>query len=161
MLRFNTKHPFACSADRFWELFFDPEFTRSMILGGLGFHECEVEPVSEANGFRHRRLSARPRLELPSLVANLIGPRFRFSEEGRFDLASKTWSWDTRPATLADRVFMGGMMRVHDTPAGCSREAELWVDTRIFAIGGLVERAARRNIEGGWNRSAVWIAEQL
>jgi hypothetical protein len=117
-----------------------------------------VGEIDERDGVKIRKMTSTPRLELPDAVARLVGPRLAFTETGRFDVAKRTWEFETKLAVLSDRIKIGGAM--HIEPAGddaCFRVASLYADARIFAIGGLVERAAKKNMHTGWDEAAAWI----
>jgi len=147
-----------CSAERFWELFFDPEFSREMIVDGLGFASCEIDPVLDEGAWRKRTMRVQPKLDVPAAVAKLLGPRLGYTEHGKLDTRTQHWSYDIVLSVLSDRIRMGGKVRIESTgPNRCVRHSDLWVDVRILGVGGLVERAAEHNMRDGWNRSAAWM----
>lgn len=160
--RFTLTHTISCSEDTFWALYLDTEFTVRLITEGLGFEACRVEELRDDGATIHRTTVAQPKLELPDAVAKLLGPRLSYREEGTFDKARRTWEWTTHLAVLSDKIQLGGTMRTR--PEGndrCVRIADLWVRARIFALGGLVEKAAERNLRKGWQTSADWMNEEL
>lgn len=162
MLQFTVTHELNCSTARFWELFFDPDFTRDMIVGGLGFASCDVGPLQEADGKRRRRMRVIPKLDIPAPVAKLLGPKLGYEEEGVFDLTKEEWTHAERLSVLSDRIRLGGRMRAE--PLGedrCRRVSELWTKAKILGLGGMVERAAEKNLRDGWNKSAVYINDWL
>lgn len=98
-----------------------------------------------------------PKLNLPAAVSKLLGPKLAYTEKGVFDTPSGRWTFDTILSVLAERIRLGGAVTVRpDGEDHCMRVTELWVDVKIFGVGGLVERAAEGNLRDGWAKSARW-----
>jgi Protein of unknown function (DUF2505) len=154
---FTLDHPMHCSSERFWTVFFDPAATRELILDGLGFASCDIEPVVERDSVRTRSMRVTPKLDIPAVVAKLLGPKLGYTEHGRLDTKTMIWSYEIVLSVLSDRIRMGG--KLHLVPDGerCRRISKLFCEVRIFGVGGLVEKAAEKNMRDGWNRSAVWL----
>ncbi len=162
MTRFTLTHVIACDEATFWRLYLDSAVTRALIVEGLGFESCEIPLLRDEPTKLVRVTVARPRLELPDAVAKLLGPRLSYREEGTFDKERRVWEWTTELAVLSDKIQLGGSMRTE--PAGpdrCRRIADLWVRAKIFALGGIVEKAAERNLRKGWQQSADWLNDAL
>lgn len=162
VLKLTLHHDIHCSADRFWELFFDPAFVKEMIVGGLGFASCDVGPLVDEGVLRKRETRVIPKIDVPAAVAKLLGPKLGYVEKGQLDTRTQAWTYEIVLSVLSERIKMGGTMTV--LPAGdalCKRNSDLWVDVRILGLGGLVERAAESNMKSGWNRSAAWMNEWL
>jgi hypothetical protein len=162
VLELTLHHDIHCSAERFWELHFDPAFVKEMIVDGLGFASCDVGPVVEDGHFRKRETRVIPKIDVPAAVAKLLGPKLGYVEKGKLDTRTQAWTYEIVLSVLSDRIKMGGTMTVLPADdAKCKRTSVLWVDVRIFGVGGLVERAAESNMKSGWNRSAEWMNEYL
>lgn len=157
MLEFTLHHPLRCSVDRFWTLFFDPAFTREMIVDGLGFASCDIDPIRDEGAIRRRDMRVTPKLDLPAAVAKLLGPRLGYTEHGRYTVATQSWSYDLILSVLSERIRMGGTVTVDGEGDRCTRHSKLWVEVRILGLGGLVERAAEKNMRDGWNKAAEWV----
>lgn len=158
MLEFTLTHGFDCSTERFWALFFDPDWTRQMILEGLDFATCDIDPVVEANGKKSRSMRVTPKLDLPAAVAKLLGPKLGYTEHGRLDLATQEWSYEIVMSVMSERIRLGGRVTVEpDGPSKCRRRSVLWCEVKIFGIGGLVEKAAEKNMREGWETAAAWM----
>lgn len=158
MIEFTLRNPLNCTPERHWALFFDPEWTRTLIIEGLGFSTCVVHPVRQEGGKRHRDMEVTPKIDVPAAVAKLLGPRLGYTERATFDEGTQTWTYQHVLNVLADKIIMRGTVVVE--PLGtdrCTRVATMSVDVKIFGVGGLVEKAAEKNMRDGWNRSADWI----
>lgn len=162
MLNFTLEHEIDCSEDRFWELFLDPEFTRDMIVQGLDFARCDVGELKDVGDTKTRPMTVTPKLELPTAVAKVLGPRLAYNEAGIFHTEERRWRYDLHLSVLSDRIKIGG--DVTTKPSGenkCIRISTHQVNIKIFGVGSLAERAARSNMEDGWGKSAVWMNRRL
>ena len=158
MRRLTVTHEIACTPERFWTLYFDSDFTRTLIVDGLGFGACDIVRRDETEQEIRRETVAQPRIELPEVVAKVIGTRFTYRETGRFDKRAGTWTFDTVLGVLPDKIKLGGTMIT--CPVGtdhCQRQADLWVDVKIFGVGGVIEKAAESSLRRGWDDSAGWL----
>lgn len=162
MLNFTLEHEIDCSEERFWELFLEPDFTRDMIVEGLGFASCEVGPLTDAGDTQKRPMQVVPKLVLPAAVAKILGPRLGYSEAGVWYPKDQRWRYDLRLSVLTDRISLGG--GVTTKPLGddkCVRVSSHEVTIKIFGIGSLAEGAAKTNMVDGWDKSAVWMNRWL
>jgi hypothetical protein len=56
---------------------------------------------------------------------------------------------------MSDKLFTSGTVRVE--PIGDSkvrRIAEMSIEAKIFAVGGLIESSAEKQMRDGWDKSA-------
>jgi hypothetical protein len=158
VLEFTVTHEIHCSADRFWELFFDSAFTQEMIVDGLGFASCDIDDVEVVGHERRREMRVVPKLDIPAAVAKLLGPKLGYTERGTFDEQTRVWDHHLRLSVLSDRIRMGGKVRAEAAGEGrCRRIADLWCEAKILGLGKMVEKAAEKNMRDGWGRSAAWI----
>lgn len=158
MLELTVVHELSCTPARFWDLFLEPDFTRAMIVDGLDFARCDIDPVKDKGTVKHRHMFVEPKVDLPGPVARLIGPKLGYDEYGELDTQTQVWTFHYRLSVLSERIRMGGKLRVEAASAGkCKRIADLWVEAKIIGIGKMVERAAEKNMRDGWTRSATWM----
>lgn len=159
MLEFTLNHPLLCSVDRFWAVFLNTAFTHEM-LTGLGFARVDVGELRAHTGRSEKKRSMRavPKLDLPKVVARALGEAFAYVEEGSFDERSRRWTYHSRLSVLSDQFRVGGRIWVEPTKSGrCRRISEVWIEAKIFGIGGLIERAAENSVRDGFRRSALWL----
>jgi hypothetical protein len=158
VLEFTVKHEIACSTERFWTLFFDPDFTKEMIVGGLGFASCDIDDVRQVGNERHRQMRVIPKLDIPAAVAKLLGPKLGYTEHGVFYEETKVWDHRLELSVLSDRIRMGGKVRAESAGDDkCTRIADLWCEAKILGLGKMIEKAAEKNMRDGWGRSADWM----
>lgn len=158
MIEFTLRHPLDCTPERHWALFWDPEWTRTLIVDGLGFFSCDVRPVRQEGTVRHRDMMVTPKLDIPAPVAKILGPKLGYTERGKYDEPKEQWSYQMVLNVLADKILIGGDVTIE--PLGtdrCTRVSKMWVEVKIFGVGGMIEKAAEKNMRDGWERSAQWI----
>jgi hypothetical protein len=158
VIEFTLRHPLNCTPERHWQLFFDPEWTRELIVDGLGFMSCDVRPVRQEGTIRHREMAVTPKLVIPAAVAKLLGDRLGYTERGAYDETQQKWTYQLVLNVLTDKIRMGGEVTVEPLGADrCTRVSKMWVDVKLFGLGGMVEKAAESNMRDGWDKSAAWI----
>jgi hypothetical protein len=162
LIDFTLRHPLDCTPERHWALFWDPEWTRTLIVDGLGFFSCDVRPVRQEGTLRHREMAVTPKLDIPAAVAKILGPKLGYTEKGTFDEATQTWTYRMVLNVLTDSIRIGGEVSIEPLGAGrCTRVSKMWVEVKIFGVGGMIEKAAEKNMRDGWDRSAQWINQWL
>ncbi len=164
MGKFTVTHEIRCNAETFWKTFFDKDFNVQMYKGALGFPDFQVTDQQESGDSVTRKVSAQPKMDVPGPLQKMIGQNFRYTEEGSMKRAEGIWRWKMTPSTMADKLFTSGTVRIE--PIGSDkvrRIAEIHIEAKVFAVGGLIESTAEKQIRDGWDKSAVfmnkWIAE--
>ena len=151
---FTLRHDIDCSVDRFWEMFLDATVQQG-IFKELGFPKWEVVETKETEKEIVRIISAVPKLDAPAPVAKLMGPGFGYTEEGRFDRASKVYKFVITPSTMADKMTNTGSVRVEAKGDNkCTRIVDIFGEAKIFGLASMIEKMSEKNIRDGWDHSA-------
>ena len=59
---------------------------------------------------------------------------------------------------MADKLRQEGTMRIEAVGTGKVRRiAELTMEAKVFAIGGLIESTTEKQLREGWDKSAVFM----
>jgi hypothetical protein len=157
-----TSHEIHCNAERFWELYLDPQWTRDMIAGSIGFSECRIDEAEVIEDEIRRHMYVVPQVHLPKPVVKVLGKRFGYHEDGVLDRREGRWSWSHRLGVLSDRISMSGTMRIEPVAEDrCRRSTRISIEARLFGVGRLIERAAWQATRDGWDESARWINDWL
>lgn len=162
MGKFTVTHEINCNVENFWKLFFDKEFNDRMYREGLGFPRYETLKQDETPAHITRKISGQPKMNMPGPVAKLLGSNFAYTEEGTFDKATAQWRWKMTPSALADKMRNEGTL--HIEPIGehkIRRIAEIIIEAKIFAIGGMVESSAEKQMREGWDESAKFMNKHI
>jgi hypothetical protein len=162
MGKFTVTHEINCDADTFWKVFFDKAFNEELFRKELGFPEYNILDQRETDTEIVRKVAGQPKMNMPGPVMKVLGPGFKYTEEGRLQKATKTWTWKMTPSTLADKLRQTGTMRIE--PVGDNkvrRVTEISMEAKIFAIGGLLESSAEKQLREGWDKSAMFMNQWL
>ncbi|MGK0359652.1 MAG: hypothetical protein ACI9U2_001958 [Bradymonadia bacterium] len=162
-MRFTVQHTFPIAFDRFFtEMFFDPDYSRTLYLETLGCGAFDIEREDrDASGMvEHRTVRVQPKLNMPKPVAKLLGTTFTYREVGTME--GMAWESQIVPSRLADKVTVRTVMAV--TPLGedtCLRTAEFDIQVRIFGLGkvfeGFIERTLRESYAKASAHSIRWL----
>lgn len=161
MATFSMTHELSCTCDRFWELFFDREFSKGM-FAALEFPQWEIIEQREDDKELVRVVRATPKLDAPAPVAKVLGSGFSYTEEGRFDKATKTFRFVIKPSTLADKLRNEGTVRCEPLEGDrCRRVVDVIAEAKIFGIGGMLESTTEKSFRKGWGDGADYINRWL
>jgi hypothetical protein len=162
MAKFTLTHEIHCNADTFWKWFFDKDFNVKLYTGPLAFPEFAVVEHTDTSSTVSRKVTAQPKMEVPAPVQKLFGAGFRYTEEGTMTKPERIWRWKMTPSTMADKLFTSGTVRAEPLGDGKVRRiAEMSIEAKIFAVGGLIESTAEKQIRDGWDKSAVFMNQWL
>ena len=162
MGKFTVTHEINCNAETFWKTFFDKTFNEKLYLEGLGFPEFKVLDQKEDDQKITRRVMGRPKVDMPGPIAKALGPNFGYTEEGTFDKKSQIWTWKMIPSTMADKLKNEGVVRLQAVGDNkVRRVADITIEAKVFAIGGLMESSAEKQLRDGWDKSAVYMNKWL
>ncbi len=158
MRKFTMTHEFDCSVDTFWKLNFDREMNEAMYRQGLGFPDYQVLELTDNDRETFRRTQATPKMDLPSVVQKALGSSFRYTEETRFNKATKVLTFKGIPSTMSDKLLTDGTMRVEALGEGrCKRVIDVTVEAKVFAVGGVFEEAAEKNMRASYDSAAKFM----
>ena len=154
-------HEIDCGVDRFWELFWDREFSKAMFVS-LGFPKWEIVDQKETDQEIVRIIEAVPKLDMPAAVAKVLGPGFGYREEGRLDKSTKRFRFVITPSTLQGKLKNEGTMRVEPHGDGkCRRIVVIVAEAKVFGIGGMLESMTEKNLREGWAAGARFTNDWL
>lgn len=162
MGKFTVTHEIRCNAETFWKTFFDKTYNEKLYVGALSFPEFRIVDQNENDQRITRKVHARPKVDMPGPVAKILGPNFAYTEEGTFDKTSKLWKWKMIPSVLPDKLRQDGTMRIEAIGDDKVRRiADLVIEAKVFAVGGLMESSAEKQLREGWDKSAVFMNKYL
>lgn len=162
MAKFTVTHEINTDVEGFWKLFFDKEFNEKLYKDGLGFSDFRLLEQKDSDAGVTRKVTGTPKMTVPGPVAKILGSSFSYVEDGSLDKKSNTWKWSITPSTAADKIKSGGTLRIEAAgPGKVRRIAELYVEAKIFGIGGMIETATEKDLRDGWDKSAVFMNQYL
>lgn len=162
MPSFTMVHEIDCDLERFWKLFWDEELGKAMFQH-LQFPKWEVVDKKETDTEIVRIVKATPKLEMPGPVAKLLGPGFGYTEEGRFDKASKKYEFVIKPTALADKLKNEGTVRAEAIDGGkrTKRIVDVVLEAKVFGVGGMIESVTEKGTREGWTKGAAFINDWI
>lgn len=162
MGKFTMTHEINCNVETFWKTFLDKDFNVKLYSVALGFPEFRVDEQTETDTRVTRKVTAEPKMEVPGPVKKLFGSGFRYTETGSMTKTEGVWRWTMTPNTLADKLTTSGLVRVEPLgDAKVRRVAEMNVEAKVFAVGGIIESSAEKQLREGWDKSAVFMNKYL
>lgn len=162
MGRFTVRQEIQCGQDTFWKLFFDKEFNEKLYREGLGYPDFTIVQQTDTESGTVRKVTAMPKYELPGPVAKLLGSNYRYSEEGSFNPATKSWTWKHIPSSMADKLLIKGTVRIEPLGNGnVTRIIEVTLEAKIFGVGGLIESSFEKQMREESDRSATFTNQWL
>lgn len=156
-MRFEMKHTFKCDEETFWsKVFFDEEYNRRLFREALEFVVYEpLELKDEGGGSKFRRVKTQPKAALPGPLQKLLGDPVSV-EEGRFDGATKRWSFRLIPHKLADKISIRGEQKMTPVAGGIERLSSFDINVDIFGVGGLLEGFVEKQLRENYDKGAVF-----
>lgn len=163
MKKVHLVHEIHCSAEAFWKLYFDPEFTAALITQAVKVDDFKILKFAETDREIHRISTGRPRINAPAAIQKVIGDNFSYTDEVRFDKSTQILRWQIRLSTFTDKTRNEGVLRVEPIgPDRIRRIADAEVEARIFGMGGIMESGMEKQMQEGWGAGAEftnrWIA---
>jgi hypothetical protein len=158
MSKFTIRHEINCDEETFWKIFFDRDFNLKLYKEELGFPEFDILEQRDTDTETFRKAKGTPKMNMPGPVQKLVGSNFSYTEDGRLNKATKTWSWKMNPSTMADKIRNEGTMRIEKVGEGKVRRiADINIEAKVFGVGGLIESSAEKQLREGWDQSAVFM----
>jgi hypothetical protein len=158
MSKFTMTHEINCDEETFWKIFFDRDFNMKLYKEELGFPAFDILEQRDSDTEIFRKAKGTPKMDMPGPVQKLMGSGFSYTEDGRLNKATKTWTWKMNPSTMADKIRNEGSMRVEKVGDNkVRRVADVTIEAKVFGVGGLIESSAEKQLRQGWDQSAVFM----
>jgi len=155
---FTVRHTFrGVDVDTFWEkIFFNAEFNEKLYKGQLGFTEYRViEQNEDDKGVVTRKVHQTPKSDAPAVVKKLVGDSVSYTEEGRFDPASKRWRYTIKPSKMADKIRIGGEFWVEQRGEdSVERICTVDLEVKVFGVGKAVEGFIEKQTKDSYEQAA-------
>lgn len=157
MATFTMRHDLDCDCDTFWRLFFEKDFNEQLFKA-LEFPEWKLIDTKETDKEIIRNVKAIPKMDAPAAVAKLLGSKFGYDEEGRFDKATKTHKFIIRPNVMTEKLRNEGTVKCEPRGEGKStRIVEIIAEAKVFGLSGMIESSFEKSFRTGWQQSADFI----
>jgi Protein of unknown function (DUF2505) len=161
-MRLSLSYEWSCEPERFWALYFDPEFIVRLHLEGLGSTSAEVvsqEGELDSGIVRTLRYSQRP--NAPGPVRKMFGDEITTTEVTRFDPKTSTATFTVTPGTMADRTQVEGTIHLGVEDGRTIERFDLDARVKIFGAGPVVERFIERQARETQEKSVAFMRTVL
>ena len=158
-MKIHVSHTFDCSAERFWEVFWDEGFDAAMLkASGLA---REILSDEDDGVVRRWRVRLTPDRELPKAAAAFLGSKkLIYEQENAWNRETGVLDWTVIPMVLTDKVNAQGTVIVRGLGETCVREVDGLVEVNVF-LGKRVEKAIIADAEKSYARAAEAMREWL
>lgn len=162
--QFSCRHEFDCDEDTFWNACtLSEEFNRRLHIDILKFPGWKLLEQKDEGDIVTRRVQIDPPLVgLPAPVLKIVGDRFSYVEEGRFDKKTKRYKFAVIPSTAADKAKTVGELWTDKLgDKRCARSARVDVDVKIFIVGSLLEEKIVSDLKKSYEETSRFIGQYL
>ena len=148
-----------CSEKEFWERIFRSEDFNHYLYEGLGFG-YELQEWNRDTGYRRAKIW--PTQQMPKAVANVLGERFSYVEEGTFDAEAERYDFRVVTSTVTDRIRVRGAVTVAAvSPCQCERSVMLEIGANVLGLGRLIEAYFVATTREQYAKNAALVNEYL
>jgi hypothetical protein len=161
-MKVRTEHRIDCAANKFWELWFNPDFRRGLNVKGMAANDYTILEHATHGPSWTMRSKIVPKDNMPSFLKKLVGSTFHFEETTTYEHGSNRARVQMVPSALRDKVRMN--YEVHVVPDGdnaCKRVIEWDVEVKLFGVGGLAEKYAANEILTGGDAGARFFNQHI
>jgi len=161
-MKVTLEYQMPCPPDRFWALYFDPDYTTRLHREALGSTSVEiVEQHGDLESGLERTLRYGQRPDAPGPVKRIFGDEIVSTEVAAFDPGTQTSTFTLTPGTMADKTDIHGSIRVEADGGGCRQTFTLEAKVRIFGAGPVVERFIERQARATQDKAVAFMTAQL
>ncbi len=162
MAKFILTHEINCNQDDFWNSFFDRGICEKLYREVLGYPAFAILEQSETDTQTHFKARMQPKLDVPGPVIKLLGADFAYTGDGVFDKSTKIWTWRQTPNKLADKIRYEGTLKLESIAnSKVRRIMEIFLEAKIFGVGGLIESSFEKNIREEADATAAYFSNNL
>lgn len=159
-MRLNVRNTFACSPERFWEMYWSDSFD-AMLSEGSDV-ERELLEERDEGGVNIRRVRFTPAKELPTAAASVLGAKkLVYEQEMRYHADKGVMEWRVVPTILPGKLDASGQFRVVPAGDGCEQIVEGDISVNVRFVGGTIEKAVVAEVEKSYEKTAAVCREWL
>ncbi len=148
-----------CSEGEFWVKIFQSEDFNHYLYEGLGF-DYELHEWNPDTGFR--RAKVWPGHQMPRAVKKVLGERFSYVEEGRFDPVTQRYEFRVIPSALPERIRAEGVVVVEGvSDSQCERHVTVEIGADVLGLSRLIEGYLVASTREQYAKNAALVNEYL
>lgn len=142
-MKYTIEDEFDVSAQRYWEVFFDPEFNKAQWAYLNIEHEpLEFEKTGEGDDLKIVRVQRlTPHREVPAIIAKFVKGAITYTERNEFTARTNSMKTVSKSNFMADKIDNHGIYRLE--VLGPKRVKRVWegeCNVNIPLVGGKIEK---------------------
>ena len=159
-MKIEVRHRFDCTPERYWEMYWHPEFDQ--MLNKRSTVTREVVDENDDGTVLYRRLRFTPDRELPRAASRILGStKLVYEQDNYLDRARGVMTWEVLPSVLPGKVNAKGSFAVSAVPGGCELAVVGEVQVKLRFIGGMVEQTIVDSVKQSYEMMAEISREWL
>jgi LPS O-antigen subunit length determinant protein (WzzB/FepE family) len=153
---------FDCSADTYWEKFmFDDSFFEKL-NPQIQIKKREILEKKDDATTLYRKIKNTPSIEMPGVVAKVIGSDASYIEESWFTKATKAYRFTVSSQAAGKRLdFQGTIAVVSLGDKKCRREMRANIKVDVMFVGGTIEEHLAKQITDGYKAATRVTREEI
>ena len=161
-MKIDVRHRFACTPERFWEMYWDPSF--DALLNEGSDTQTTLLDTSDDGEVLYRKVRFTPQQTLPRPVAKLLGAdKLVYEQDNHWHRSQHKVVWRVLPTVMPGKVRAEGAFSVHPAPQGCELRVAGEIVVNIRFIGGKIESAVVEQVSQAYahiaRTGARWLAQ--
>lgn len=164
MPEITLRHEFDCDEDTFWDTcIFGDAFNDELYHRILKFPGYKLLDSSDTPEKRTKKVRIDPPVTgVPGPLKKVIGDRLSYVEEGALDKKTMRYTFQVTPSTKPDKTKTVGELwceKLGDNKI--ARYAKIFVEVKVFAIGGMIEDKIIGDLRNSYEASAKYTQQYL
>ena len=164
-MKIQATHDLPCSADTFWELYFDDGYKTALDQHlALAEHRILAEEQQEDRLIISAHIV--PERDIPAPIRKILrGATLSYDERRIYDARRSQIDWRASNGLVGDRMRCEGSLVVQPTgPDSCRRVLDGFIEIHLPVVGRLMERGIAADVVGSYDRAAEfltrWVRER-
>lgn len=152
-MKYSATHDYPCTPRQLVDILDDPELEQRLAV--ITNMSREILELTTTDKLRRKRVRCRPNREIPSFVRRAIGDQgLQYEEINETDLETFVVKWHVELPMMNDRVTIGGITRITETPTGCRRAMEGEFSVHVRLVGSRIEKITVPDIQRSYEAAA-------
>ncbi len=148
-----------CNLETFWNYWFDKGISEKAYLEDVGYIDYTILEQVETDESISRKVVMHPNMSsMLGPLVKLLGSKFSYTEESRFNKTTGALNWKRIPSALMDKLRVEGIVHaevIDDTRIRCTTEVTL--EAKVFGVGGLLESSLEKQMSEEFGKYAAYL----
>jgi hypothetical protein len=158
------RHEIDCDEDTFWEkCFLNEDYMKVLFLDELKLLSFKVLEQKDDGKVLTRKVRIESAVVgVPGPVKKVIGEKLAYVEDGRFDRATKRFTFKILTDSMGDKSRVGGELWVEKLgEKKIARIAKISVEVKIFMVGSFIEDRIVSDLKTSYAQAAQFTSKYV